>query len=97
MAQEPVAAPTSQFGGVVTCEVHSSVDIVHAHTVGISLRVVRLHPSNQVQTKQTPFSVVCLALLQHSDSQTAIQMSADSSKCINLETPAHLTTALEIQ
>lgn len=30
LAQEAVAVPTSQFGGVVTQAVHSSVDIFHA-------------------------------------------------------------------
>lgn len=30
VAQEPVKVPTSQFGGVVTRAVHSSVDIFHA-------------------------------------------------------------------
>lgn len=60
LAQELVAVPTSQFGGVVhmcsalLCRYFPCL----AHTVGISLRVVRLHPSNQVQAKNTPFSMI---------------------------------------
>lgn len=99
-AQEPVAVPTSQFGGVATRAVHSSVDIFHA--LHIQWELVWESWGYILQTRCRQKILLsqwsCLALLQYSDSQTAIQMSADSLKCINLETstPARLTTASEI-